>query len=240
MKKAQVTLFVVVAMLIVALVVLAVYFMGIKPQKASIDAEPIKAYVQNCVESTGEDAIIFIGQQGGYSEVPEKSIGSYPYYFSGNQSYVPSKEEIEEQISLYINDMLPFCTQNFVDFPDFYVEANPLSINTKTTILEDEIILEADWTVYIRKAETTYSIGKFSAKVKSRLNSIYSVAQSIIEEQIKEPSSICLSCLTKFGTENNLYVDMANYENNTVLFTLVDNQTLIKNQPYEFIFANKY
>jgi len=240
MGKGQVTLFVVIAVLFVAIVGIVFLATQKKLSREIPEIKPIKAFIDNCLDSTAEDALIFTGQQGGYYDIPKNSIDSYVYYFYNNKSFIPSKQKIESEISLYVNEMLPFCTQNFVEFPDFKIEADPYSVKTKTIILGDKVRFIIKWYVSIKKADIKYQLEEFSSEIKSRLNTIYNVAQNITSEQLKDPSSICLSCLTRLGIENDLYIDMENYDDDTVIFTIKDNQTLIKNQPYKFVFANKY
>ena len=243
MKRGQITLFVIIAILLVSAVGIVIYTqrerVGLMTPQINTEIRPINSFIENCIKSTGEDALIFTGQQGGYYNLPYNSIDSYVYYFHNNRSYFPQEEIVEQQISLYINEMLPFCTKNFIDFPDFYIEADSNAIKTKTTILQNKVIFFTEWPVSIKKGATTSILKEFSSQIDSRLNTIYAITANITDEQLKDPSSICLSCLTTLAIENDLYIDMENYDN-AVLFTITDNNTLINNQPYKFIFANKY
>jgi len=243
MKRGQIALFVIIAILIVVAVGFLVYTqreaIGFK-QGINAEIRPINSFIEDCIKSTGEDALIFVGKQGGYFDLPKNLIDSYAYYFYDNKSYLPSKEIIENQISLYMNEMLPFCTKNFVDFKDFQIEADPEAVNTKTTILKDKITFDVSWLVSIKKLESTYTLNQFSADVKSRMNAVYSVIQNMTEEQLKDPSSICISCLTELAIENDFYINMEDYGNDTTVFTITDNKILINDQNYNFVFANRY
>ena len=239
-RKAQVTLFVVIAVLLVAGVVVVLSLRGKMPQKVAPEIMPIISFVQGCVESTAEEGLIFIGRQGGYYELPEESIDTYVYYFASNKSYLPAKEKIEQQISLYVNEMLPFCTKNFVDFPDFSVESQAKKVSTKTIILEGKIRLKVSYPIEIEKGGTAFKLEEFGTEIPSRLNTIYDASENITAEQLQNPPSICLSCLTALAVQHDFYIDMANYGSDTVIFTLRDNQTPINNQPYDWVFANKY
>ena len=241
MKRGQIAIFVIAAIILVAGIASFVYLRNVQKLGAvNPDIKPINSFIENCLKSTGEDAVIFIGQQGGYYNPPSLSIDNIPIYFYNNKSYFPSKEKIESEISLYIDEMLPFCTKNFKDFSDFQIEADPSAVETKTAILKDKVRFEVNWLIIAKKAQSTYLLEKFSSETKSRLSIIYNLTENFMNEQMKEPSSICLSCLVELGIENNIYIGMEDYESNTVVFTLTDNQTLIKNQPYKFKFANKY
>ena len=241
-KRGQVALFVIIAILIVSAAFTLLYTQTelFKKAEANPEIAPVESFIKNCVKSTGEDALVFVGQQGGYYGLPKLSVSGYSYYFYDNKSVMPSKEKIESELSKYMNEMLPFCTQNFVDFPDFDVEANSNVVMAKTTIMKDKVKFDVSWQVLIKKGDSTYRLSSFSAEVPSRLFTIYNVVQNFTSKQLEDPSSICLSCLTNFAIQNDLYIYMNNYGNNTVIFTISDNKTLINKNPYEFIFANKY
>src|SRR3989338_10815892 len=122
LKRGQVTVFIIVGILIV-LVTAGIFFFSKslveeqiaveeeKTQEASVLSLPIQNYIENCVENTAEEAIVFVSKQGGYYQLPELSDTSLllPYYFYEDQNQLISKEELERQISLYINNELFFC-----------------------------------------------------------------------------------------------------------------------------------
>lgn len=244
MKKGQIMLYVVIAILIIFAAGIVIYIQSAQignlapPINGGI--RPINTFIESCIKNTAENALVFIGQQGGYYDLPYNSDGSYIYYFAANKSYFPKEETVEQQLSLYMDEMIPFCTKNFVDFSDFQTDADPAAIKTTTTILEYQVKFDVEWPILMKRADLSYNLNEFSIEIPSRLNTVYNVAGNMISEQLKNPSSICLSCMTNLAIENNLYIDMENYGNDSVIFTITDNKTLINNQPYDFVFANKY
>jgi hypothetical protein len=238
-KRGQVTLYVIIALVVLAAIIAFIYFQGgIVPISAEI--KPVQSFVESCIKGTAGDALIFIGQQGGYYNLPQNSVDDYVYYFYNNKSYAPSRETIETQLSLYMDEMLPFCTGNFSDFPNLRIEANPKSVKTRATIVKDKVRIDITYDIIVGKGKETQRLEKFSAEIPSRLFTVYKAIQNIIAEQLKDPGNICLSCLTNLAAANDLYINVGDYSNSTVIFTITDNKTLIKNAPYEFVFANKY
>lgn len=240
MKKGQITLYVIIAVALVSAIAVVVFMQTnlFKPQ-VSDDVRPINTFIESCLKSTGEDALIYIGKQGGYYKLPTNSIDDYVYYLYNNKSYLPTKDIIEHQISLYVNEMLPFCTRNFADFSQFIVDEDPYAISTKTEILSNKVLFTTRWNVPVKKGDKTYQLNEFSAEIDSRLNSIYNLTENFMQEQMKDTSSICLSCMVQLGIENDLYIDMEDYDNESVIFTITDKNMEI-NQEYKWIFANKY
>ena len=243
-KRGQIALYVIIAILLVGAIAIVVFTqreaMKLQPAAQKAEIAPITSFVEDCIKSTGEDALIYVGQRSGYSVLPKNSIDSYAYYFMDNKSYFPSKETIEQQISLYMNDMLPYCTKNFESFPDFEISADPKAIETTTAILPTAVRFDVKWSVPIKKGEITYNANEFSVDIPSRLSTIYSVMQNITNEQMQDFSSICFSCIINLAIENDVYINMDNYDNITVIFTITDKNQQIKDRPYEFTFLNKY
>jgi len=241
MKKGQIALYAVIAVFLVLSALIAVYVQKqaavakLAPSVISPEVKPIDTFVRSCIQQTGRDALVYVGKQGGYYNLPTRSIDGYVYYLYNDKNYMPSKEIIQEQISDYMNEMLYFCTKNFEDFPG--AEADPDSIKTETKIINDKVVFDVQWPVTITKTEV-YSLNEFSAEIPSRLDVIYNLTELFMADQIEHASSICISCLIKLGIENDVYIDMEDYYENSTIFTITNiNST---NGKYSWIFANKY
>jgi hypothetical protein len=241
-KRAQVTVFIIIAILIIAIIVLFFIFREklLPEEKVDIQVQPIHSYVENCIKEIAEDAIYTIGRKGGYFLSPELSTESgVTYYFDKGKSYMPSKEIIENEISLYVDEMLFFCTKNFVDFPDFNVKQR--RIKTKATITDDNVILNIEYPLSISKGETTHSFKRFEdIEISVRLGIIYNTMDEIMREQMTHKENICLSCIVDLALKNDLYVEMQDYDDETVIFTFRDENIKLNEEDYRFTFANRY
>jgi len=96
-KKGQVTVFIIVGVLIAA-IFLALFITkqdaakklqektSIGPILLSDDA--LQNYIQSCIEKTAQDALLFIGEHGGYYELPPLSNSTFqlPYFFYQNKN----------------------------------------------------------------------------------------------------------------------------------------------------------
>ena len=250
MGKAQATLYVILGIILAFIVLFVVLFQtGViesltKQQESKLAIPPkiqaIDGFVKGCIETTANGALYRIGQQGGYFIVPKPSTEfGIPYYFVKEKSHMPSKERIEKEISLYLNEELFFCIRNFAIFPDFEIEQG--KIGTKTQIRDNEVVLDVDYPLTITKAGTTFKLEEFNdIKVSARLGVVYSSVSKMIERQLKDKENICISCLVDIGIENDLSVDMFNFEPDSVIFVITDKNTQIYKEDYEFVFANQY
>tara|TARA_Y100000310_G_scaffold213829_1_gene214838 strand:+ start:14200 stop:14937 length:738 start_codon:yes stop_codon:yes gene_type:complete len=238
-KKGQLTIFIIIAIFIIGgVLIFFVLKTGLIKQPLSPEAENIYSLVQSCIEQEGIKTIYTIGKNGGYFFPPEFSTESgVTYYYSGGKSYMPSKEEIENEISFYLSEILFFCTRNFVDFQD--LEIKQREIKTETEIKNEEVVLNINYPITIIKEESTSVIEDFKLEIPVRLGIVYDSVAEIIQEQLTS-EGICLSCLLDISLKYDLYVDMMDYDEETTIFIFRDENSKINNETFVWIFANKY
>lgn len=201
--------------------------------------KPIHSYVESCIEKTTLDALDFIGLQGGYFIV-QKPFTNYfgvniPYYYYEGKNLMPREERIEEEISNYINTELVFC--DFSNFEEQGFTIKKGKVKTKTTIKENEIILEVKYPLTIKKEDTKSTLDKFTVTVASRFYIIYTLSKNFIAKEVEDPGYIHLSYLADIATEHDLYVNLVPWVGNTTIFVVTDKSNV---EPYNFRFANKY
>ena len=115
-KRGQVTVFVIAGIIILLVFLLFFYIIKINtiftpevvvPQEIA----PLKSYVEDCINNIGEDAIIRLGMQSGYVEIPEDiamnprayiSVGGpikLPYWYLNGVDTSPTLVNMQSQIS---------------------------------------------------------------------------------------------------------------------------------------------
>lgn len=241
--KAQITIFIILAIIIIISLILFFSVKGrvFKEEKVSPQIASVYSFVDSCIEKTGEDAIYNIGQTGGYFLYSNKSTeNGIAYYFDKNKAYLPTKEQIENELSLYVNELLFFCAKNFVDFPDFEISQD--KIKTQTKMARDKIIFKIKYPLTISKGNKKILLENFEKEIPSRLETVYKVASGITEEQMLDFENICINCVSDLAFENKVFVSMNDdiYDKNTIIFTLIDDQYKINGEDYRFYFANRY
>jgi len=242
-KKAQVTVFIIIAILIIGLIGLFFVFkekLGLIGINTKV--EPVYNFVQDCIKKIGENALERIGEQGGYFFIPNNnpSIDSrIPYYIHNKNIYSPKKEDIENSLSGFVYEELSFCILNFKDFRDeFEIEHNLK--NVKTEIIKNKVRFNLEYPISVTKEDNTYQLEEFEVEIPVRLKTIYDTTYKIIDEQRTHFDSICLSCLYDLGKENEVHVDMLDYGKDTTIFTIIDDKSQLNNESYEFNFAIQY
>jgi hypothetical protein len=240
MKRGQVSVFVIVGIVIIGLVLFFFLFRSeLEVDNVSGEVRPLYDFVQECVDSTAQDGLEFIGESGGYFDSPELSnIVGVAYHYHGRESYLPEKGDIANELEKYMNTMLFFCTRNFVDFPDYEVEQS--KVRSEVEILGEKVVVKVIYPLSIKKGDDGYSLRNFESEVGVRLGVIYEVMEELMEEQLDERENICISCIGRLAEEKELLIDMHAKGNDEVTFFVIDQKSIVNEEPYIFRFVNSY
>ena len=237
MKRGQLTIFIIVGIILIASVSLFFILRGGISQDITIpETANVQDFVSNCIEEIGTDVIEQIGEGGGYYFSSDIATDSgLAIYYSGEENYVPSKESIEEEINSYVEENLFFCTRNFVDFPELEISQSSIEVDSK--INDEEIVLDVDYLIRVRKGESVDLLKNFKVNIYVRLGVIYN---SILEIVQTSREDICLSCILEVSLENDLYVDMNDVDGEKVMFVVRDENSKLNDEPFEWVFVIDY
>lgn len=237
-KRGQVTIFVILAILIVG--VIAAFFLLRKPAVtgSSLNTSGVVGFVNDCVKSTGIDGIYFIGGNGGYYNLPSfYALYGIPYYYSNGTESLPSLNSIENSISDYVDNSLDFCVGNFSKFSGFNISSG--NVSTKTRIYNGGVIMNVNYPITIRKGNESEIIKNFdNIQIPMRVFTVYNVSSQIINSSTGG-NGLCLSCIYNLGNENGVSIDMTNI-NEGILFEIVDNESNLKGEPLDWKFVYGY
>ncbi len=196
--KAQTTVFIIIAIMIVlGLVLYFVFSGGIGNEKVPRELEPVYSYYLSCIEEEVLDAANILGQRGGYIENIEFSPGSsympfsselnflgtgvpYWYYISGNgvvNERIPSKIKLGDEINNYVKDRLDFC-----DFSEFRDKGFNISIGNaevESSIEDNLISVNVKQPLTISFGDFVWSGNGHSVDVQSNLGKFYDLAKKI-------------------------------------------------------------
>jgi len=200
-KRGQVTIFIIIAILIVAFASLFFMFRGtIKQQIFSASLEPVYLDFVSCVEENTLVAVDVLEVQAGYLDLPEFESGSraipfssqldflgnpvpYWYYVSGNniqKEQIPSKRQMEEELEQFLEEeILLDCNFEGYSEQGFEIEREPPLV--KVDIKERSIELQIDMPLSIEKAGEVGALNKHEISVQSSLGKLYNSAKIVYE-----------------------------------------------------------
>ena len=203
-KSGQVTIFIIIAILIIA-GVLAYFVLRSSLIKTHISAqvEPIYTTFLTCLEEDTSTGISILQSQGGYIFLPEFEPGSqympfssqlnffgnpipYWYYVSGNniqKEQIPTERDMEEGLETFIEDKINEC-----NFNSYYEQGFEISLSeptAKATIEDNGVEVNLNANLNIAKENESVLVRNHKITVKSNLGSLYDSAKKIYDEQQK-------------------------------------------------------
>lgn len=241
-NKGQVTIFIILGILITGVIV-GLFMITSKnsgpDSSIPVEVKPVYNFVQNCLKETGENALIKIGEQGGYFLIfDEPSVNErIPYYFIDNKKFVPTQKEIELNLAGFVSEEFGFCILNFKDFRNNFDITSELNKN-EVKISDEYVTFSINYPLAISKDGNSYFFDSFSVSIPVRIGIINKASEEIIAEHSLHPDSVCLSCLYKTGQDHNVQIDMLDYGNSTI-FNVIDDKSKINNESYSWSFAVK-
>jgi len=246
-RKGQVTVFVIIAVVIIAAVA-GVLLMrgGVGTSVVPVPAEfkIIQDGVGNCLKNASLEGIYFIGLQGGYYNVPEPKENyeflNIPVYLNKGVKAVPSETIIEGQLKAAMNDSLTLCLNNFNSYKAQGYSFDGTNIKSlKTDISGDKIITTLDWPVAVKKGESTYILRSFRQETNFDFPKKYNLVKQFVDEQAKDMQAIPISYMANLAYDNDFLIETIELTNTTTLYTFAFNETY-GGQEYLYNFVVKY
>jgi len=239
-KRGQITIFIIIAVVvIVAIVFLVITGLGVKKYSSYKD---VKDYIYSCMENSLNSGLRFVCFQGGYYQVPEKSMDFYftkvPYYFYLGSENIPDKLVIEREISKYMQDNVKECVKNISDFEkDYKFQFGEPKIEVS---LGSEISMRMDYPITITKGEYSEILKKFNYNQKVDFNTVYFIISAFSAEQKKDPNFVPIGYLSLLAKENNFKFDLTYKNQSEVVYSFIFNDFFDLNASLVYNFAGKY
>lgn len=207
-KRGQITVFVVIAILIIAVVALLgfLYTQGIilplsEEENQVIlgsQIEPLRSFAAECIERTSADALNFLGEHAGYSDFEAEGLSSID--FAGEKVIVvvkteegfvnrlPSKGEFEKQFTGYMSngggDQLDACFGNFASFKSQGFSVSPKKGEISVEITGESVNVQVVEEVMIRKGRARINVKLGSVKILSNAERVLRVANDIVNLEV--------------------------------------------------------
>ena len=244
-KKGQITVFIILGLIFLIFFLIILLTKSYRVEKIGTlslgDINPIKNYVDLCAKSTTSDALYLLGVQGGYTTPPEfyfqSAYAKIAYWYYKGEDTSPTIEEMEQELSSYVNIALPECIENLDAFRDMGFEFEFGEINTKTKINENNVEFNIDYPITIIKGESKSEISEFYKIIPARLGHMHSIAKEIVRKEIEDPDWIDMTYLVNQDLNFKIYP----YDEDTLIYSVLDNQSIVElNTPLTFLFANGF
>lgn len=211
MKKGQVTFFVLLGIVLVAVIV-SVVFVGMKvgeirrgvslQETQSLNPAVFEAgsRIEQCISGQVDLALRILGLQGGYLLEAEET-----YEYTGSSVAVLSsplvKEGVENELSSYLMNVVEGCLDIVTSLE---IEAGDIREIT-VVIQEEDVSISIAWSLLFKGEETRERIRGFDIGKKMRLGKILNDVNFILAEGNE---GLCLSCLVEIAERNNYSIEV--------------------------------
>lgn len=204
-KKGQVTVFIIVGILlllaIVLILVLKTEITTFKPEEIiPTQKGKVESYISACISDLGEEALLRVGNQGGYVEVPEhiaKDGSSHlrtspfsvvPYWAVGNNIRIPPLSQIKVDIDKYVKDNLRSCVFDLKAFQETYDIIEKSDLTVSTDIVESRVIFNVNWQIEVRdkSGDKITTLIDHVSESPIKLKRVHEMATKIIEREMEE------------------------------------------------------
>jgi hypothetical protein len=241
-KKGQVTIFIIVGIIILGSVALMLFLQkSVIPENDTdiMFATQVQTFVEKCIDNTGKDAVYYVSEQGGYADLPEvyDSDFSLPFYFHEGNTIAPTQETIEGQLSVYMQEMLPFCLDfTSLEEEGYNIESEEIMVKTKISRMKVSFLV--NYPLYVSKGNIGRELVSFAGEIPTTMKTMIETSNQILSGIEEHPDRVNLGQLYDLSMENGLIIETVPYQN-YVYFTLTDKKT-IDREIYDFNFAVEY
>lgn len=231
-RKSQISIFIIIALILISLILYLFFiYRNIIIKKPTEKFLSIKNLLEDKISYSIGNALLFVGSQGGYSDVPSERINfrfnSIPlYYFNGRK--IPSIGQVNEEISKEINKRVKEIEMNF----------SGMEVVEKELDVDVQDFINVSFYITIKKGEKINNL-RINKLYKNPFYKMLNVSEAIVGAPSFKPYQIDLKQLLRIQNEYIVEINPIIYDEDTIIYRIVDNQTRILNSSFEFYFAVK-
>ncbi|MEM1535914.1 MAG: hypothetical protein QXQ82_01870 [Candidatus Pacearchaeota archaeon] len=232
-KRGQVTLFIVIAISIViaGLIGWFVYRSHSRTKTLSEEIALAKNFLQERLAYEVDGALLLLGLQGGYSEKSEKFLQMQfhfiPYYYYNKKVIVPSSNRVKEEIKKEITERILAIESNFSRF-ELQVSDPKIELNN---------LIKVAIPVKMKKGEEQTLFEVYYERKNIDFDKMLNISKTIAENVRADPGKINLELLLNLQKNHSIIISPLIFDENTIIYRIADNSTMIDNRIWEFYFA---
>ncbi len=234
----QVTIFIIIAVLIVASVALFFTLRGtLQEESYPVEVESFTMGVEDCIGEVTINCLQYNSERGGYFDVPDPNKDflkiKIPFYWHSEKSYFLSKKTLESEFSKCLENNLPHCVEK-LNLSGYRIRFGNISVYS--VFSEGSLFLEINYPMTLKKGESVSKLDSFSYDFKTNFYSHYLLAEKILEEQSETSNSVPLAGISPIFY-NTPYTFETFVLEDEVIFSIFEES---KDPDFVYSFAIKY
>lgn len=218
-KRGQVAIFIIIAVVIVAGVVV---FFVFNSQKSSVltrssevpdEVREVYDGIISCLEETTRQGANSIPYHGGYYNVPVESSIVYfkdpiPYYYLNNKILVPELRIVEDEFEKFLVENMKYCF-NSAYYKDIgYKIEEGEKITASVRISDNYIKSEIHYPIIVGKDDLSYEFSDFEYEFNSNIKKLRDASEEVVNVYSKTPGKLCLTCIEDIASRNKVSIKM--------------------------------
>lgn len=251
--KSQVTAFIVVGIVILAIFWVATTYSTYFSDRGSriestiedqliLESTTIKENIDSCVRSVTDKGVSYISSRGFYLDIPFKNIydQNYAHWIINTVNVMPDElSKIEDDMSRFVSDNIPSCVA-FSDFRDNGWSISRFSPNAKVTISENDLLVEVDYSVDVKKEDFERRFTKSIYNPNIRFKNMYEKSVDFVNTQLLKPNLDFNDPLEGYDTSGYI-IRHQKLDDKTLLFTISDpSSKLLDSSSFSLRFAARF
>ncbi len=233
-KKAQVTIFIIVAIILVALITLA-FFYSDNIGFSSSPAQNPEAYLKNCISNSIKQSEAMILKSNGYPQLNSDNYILYdkekiPYLCTVSEFYSPCipqepaffnyiRKLMENKVTIDTENCLASLKKDF-ESKDFDFKQDPGKVNL--VIQRDAILVYLTKNIYASKKENSLTISHVEVLYNTNLYDMIKLEQTIVNYE----STLCeFNAMNWMRFDSSIIISATRTSDSTKVYTLQDRLT---------------
>ena len=202
-NKGQITIFIIIGLIILIAIGAYLYYKSFaigEPEIITQETEPVRNFVEQCIEDAAKEGISILGFNGGYIYFPEeidKNPKSYlmaspiinlknPYWWYDGITAIPTEDFIKGQIASYVKNELKDCIGGFEGFNEEFNVRELGEITTFAQLDENDVAVKVKYPLLVKNKLNNTQVklkSDYNVKIPVRLKQTYELAKKIMETE---------------------------------------------------------
>ena len=244
MRKAQVTLFIILGTLVLLVAGLLLYASRVaEPPTEDVARLPAQAQtvyqeVNHCIQTLSEDYLMLMGMEGGYLLLdiqPTRLTFPLRDWLTDGKADIPTIERLEQDLAAILEDTIDYCATN-VTHPNLQSLTPSGDRHVSVTFRDNDVLVRVNYPLratFTGEAESAFALHTFTLPV--RMRHILDIAADITRANAASPDTFSPDAFTTYDVDVTIRPGTTYW-----IYSLIDYNSDLRGQPYQFTFGQHY
>jgi len=243
MKRGQVTVFAIVAVVVIGVALLVTYVSQRSIPRTEVPGQlalpshvaRVHSVLDSCVSQSSGDALVVVFTRGGYVDIPrpyDTGFFELSYLYDRGQSYFPSMDRFEAELGKSIAGLVSECFAGASFDGLEIVKQDPRAV---ATVRDSGVSFRVDFPVSVVRSGSSFDLRQvYETSVDVDVKRLYDAAGLVVSKALEDPSSIPIGDLLDSGLD----IEVTPVEGDKVLlYSIKDEEVVVNDLPLVFMFA---